>query len=455
VKKTAQKIIIMFFLGFKILGAAQNHFVIAADPDYAPFTMKDKEGEPAGLFIDLWNLWARENNYTVEYRFYDWNDTLKAVKNGEVDFHSGTSKDYAWMYASDPIYEVCTAFYTVGKDVSIREKEDLFDKKIGAIDAYYGKLAEKSCEGTCEVFIYPTYEALIDAALRGDIDAFVDDVDALTYYFIRHDLLEKFVKQPYALRPDNLVYAITNKAHRELLPLINDGLRRLSREDLLTIENRWFPNIPDTYYKRRFGEEPLSRVKVYTILFLVAVIVAALLAYLYRLKIMHRDAVSEALKDELTGLYNKRAFERFFRPDAKQVALVFIDVDHFKEYNDTYGHPAGDELLRRIAAVLKRHLHGDASAYRVGGDEFVVAFLDTNESDVRRFGETIVEAVRAEAIPHESNPFKTATVTVGASLANVPVDRHRIYACADKALYAAKKAGKNRFVFLPCHIESV
>jgi diguanylate cyclase (GGDEF)-like protein len=307
----------------------------------------------------------------------------------------------------------------------------------------------------CEVSIYSTYKALVDAALRGDIDVLVDDTDALTYYFIRHDLLEKFIKQSFVFRPDNRVYAITNKAHRQLLSQINEGLRQLPHEELIAIENRWFPNIPDTYYKRKFGEEPLFRVKVYTVLFLVAVAIAVLLAYLYRLKIMHRDAVSEALKDELTGLYNKRAFERFFQPNAKNVALVFIDVDYFKEYNDTYGHPAGDELLRRIAAVLKRHLHGEATAYRVGGDEFVVAFLDTNEADVRRFGETVVEAVLAEAIPHEKNPFQTATVTVGASLSSVPIDRHRIYACADQALYAAKKAGKNRFVFLPCRIESV
>jgi diguanylate cyclase (GGDEF)-like protein len=447
-------IVIVFAIGTNGAWGDPAEFTVAADPDYAPFTFRDSHGKPTGLFIDLWNLWAEENNYTVRYRFYDWNDTLKAVETGEVDFHSGTSNDYPWMHVSDPIYEVKTALYTLDDRKHIATKDALKGLTVGVVDPYYGEMVLRACRNTCTVTVYDTYSRLINAALGGKIDALVDDIDALTYYFIRNGILSRFTKQPITLHKNDLVYAVTNAEKRSILPLINEGLHRLPPAKLLAIENRWLPNVSDGYYHRLFGREHALDATMSRIGWGVVLLLLLLLIYLHRLRKLHRNALAEALEDELTGLRNKRAFERLSLPDARNIALVLIDADHFKEYNDTYGHLAGDKLLRRIADILRDSIDDATRVFRIGGDEYAIALFDTDARMLEHIGSTILEVIRLQAIPHEHTSSGFATVTVGASIADLPIDRHRIFQCADTALYAAKQQGRDRFVLLPCDEEA-
>ena len=163
-----------------------------------------------------------------------------------------------------------------------------------------------------------------------------------------------------------------------------------------------------------------------------------------------------ATTDGMTGLANRRCFDAKLaeewaraRRSGAHISLLMIDVDHFKKFNDTCGHPAGDACLQAIAASLANHARrpGDLAA-RYGGEEFAVLLPDTDAAGCRVIGEQIRTAVRALAIPHLTSPLGQVTVSIGGAVfhpgADSRVDGLALVEAADHALYDAKRTGRDR-----------
>jgi diguanylate cyclase (GGDEF)-like protein len=164
-----------------------------------------------------------------------------------------------------------------------------------------------------------------------------------------------------------------------------------------------------------------------------------------------------ARMDGLTGLTNRRAFdealEREFgrsRRAAAPLSLLLVDVDHFKAFNDTYGHPAGDECLKTIATVLRDTLNRPADLIaRYGGEEFAAILPDTDAGGAVAVAEAIRRGVRDLALPLASVDAGLVTASVGVSTwpgGDAPGSVDELVAEADEALYAAKAAGRDRVV---------
>lgn len=160
-----------------------------------------------------------------------------------------------------------------------------------------------------------------------------------------------------------------------------------------------------------------------------------------------------AAEDGLTGLSNRRAFDNFldtaWRHSMRQghpVALLLIDVDNFKAYNDTYGHPMGDSCLQRVAQVLKEHARRSLDLVaRYGGEEFVVVLPDTGSQHAAKLAQRISQAVRALQIPSEAGVDGIVTVSLGVA-ALTPrrgIGPDVLVEQADSALYRAKRNGRD------------
>ena len=166
----------------------------------------------------------------------------------------------------------------------------------------------------------------------------------------------------------------------------------------------------------------------------------------------------QATTDGLTGLVNHRTFQERFsamlgRADRHKfrVSILLTDIDHFKKVNDTYGHPTGDAVLKRVAAILKASARKIDIVARYGGEEFALVLEGTDRIGARQLAERIREEVAAQTFESSKGPFK-ATLSLGVAV--YPDDgkaKQDVIACADKALYAAKHGGRNRTV---CHGES-
>ncbi|WP_406666338.1 diguanylate cyclase [Gallaecimonas sp. GXIMD1310] len=157
------------------------------------------------------------------------------------------------------------------------------------------------------------------------------------------------------------------------------------------------------------------------------------------------------ITDELTGLANRRhildameeAFQRFQRYQ-RTFSLVLIDLDHFKEVNDNFGHPAGDKVLSAMADIFKERLRATDHAGRLGGEEFVLLLTDTPQHGALDIADTIRQALENCTFCEQGTPFR---ITLSAGVTEVSGnDRRlsRVLARADKAMYQAKAAGRNR-----------
>jgi len=165
-----------------------------------------------------------------------------------------------------------------------------------------------------------------------------------------------------------------------------------------------------------------------------------------------RDNYELALIDGLTGVPNRRAFddrlvsefERTSR-DGTSMALLMIDIDYFKKYNDAQGHRAGDEALIRVALIMRNCLRRPTdSLYRYGGEEFSVILADTDQKGADHIATRIMRAIRSLCLPHPDSPYKQITVSIGISLTTGRDDTAgNLLQRSDAALYRAKRQGRN------------
>nr|WP_232848841.1 GGDEF domain-containing protein [Amphritea pacifica] len=173
-----------------------------------------------------------------------------------------------------------------------------------------------------------------------------------------------------------------------------------------------------------------------------------------------------AFIDELTGLPGRRALENTLRSAGRRYTLGMVDIDHFKKFNDTYGHDVGDQVLRMVASQMKQAARG-ASVFRYGGEEFTIVFKGMDEVSAIEIAEKVRTAIAAYPMRirdknrpgdekkgrqqrnRSSRPEGTTEVTISIGLCEKTPqhkDSQAVIKQADEALYLAKQQGRNRSV---------
>lgn len=170
----------------------------------------------------------------------------------------------------------------------------------------------------------------------------------------------------------------------------------------------------------------------------------------------HQTLKALALTDSLTGLGNRRRLDGVFEPELRRarrqgypLALVMLDLDYFKAYNDRYGHPAGDQCLRRFAEVLQQALKRPADlAVRYGGQEFTLLLPDTDGRGAEMLVQELQQLLRRQALEHAASPLGRVSFSAGIAvvdLAREGVTAEALVAAADRALYQAKQQGRDGY----------
>ena len=160
------------------------------------------------------------------------------------------------------------------------------------------------------------------------------------------------------------------------------------------------------------------------------------------------------MRDELTGLYNRRELDRRIIAEIARssrtnqpFSFVLLDIDHFKAVNDSYGHPAGDEVLRRVARLIEGELRVSDVAARYGGEEVALLLPETSAEDALIVASRL--RARLATSPFDIGAGISLSVTASFGIATVPTNAANLVelvSAADEALYEAKAAGRNRVV---------
>jgi diguanylate cyclase (GGDEF)-like protein len=170
--------------------------------------------------------------------------------------------------------------------------------------------------------------------------------------------------------------------------------------------------------------------------------------------ILRETLRQQSVRDPLTKLYNRRFLEETIdlelaRLERKKLPLsvIMIDVDHFKNFNDTFGHDAGDAVLRDLSGILQRTIRGSDVACRYGGEEFTVVLPEASVEIGRQRAETMRESMRELQLVYDGKPLGPVTLSLGvACFPEHGRKREQLLQAADAALYEAKHAGRNRVV---------
>lgn len=165
-----------------------------------------------------------------------------------------------------------------------------------------------------------------------------------------------------------------------------------------------------------------------------------------------------ATQDYLTGLLNRRGFEtrlrrelRWARATGSRVAVLLVDIDHFKLYNDHFGHPAGDKCLRAVSAALEESSRGIAAFARYGGEEFALVVSDASPKNAADLADRCRRSVSSLALPHPASALGHVTISVGVAVLDVcavggavAAQAAELLRVSDESLYCAKQSGRDQ-----------
>jgi len=254
------KILLIIFLLFLNIYSKDVDFKISYDPNYAPFSY-NQDGKEAGLYIDIWKLWAKYNNYTIE--FVDgnlWENAINLVKEGKVDFFIGTNSFENWMVSSNFFYETKSTFFTLTKNNFLIEmKEHL---KIGLIGNDYKDIILNKFPDS-NIIIYNDYVESINALRNNQIDLIYDDKLAIEYFSVQNNLF-------HLIKPlDNLITKVKTQAittNKEKAEIFNKGFIKIPTIELLNLEKKWILNENEQYYQNfkqplKLTDEELNFIK--------------------------------------------------------------------------------------------------------------------------------------------------------------------------------------------------
>ncbi len=175
-----------------------------------------------------------------------------------------------------------------------------------------------------------------------------------------------------------------------------------------------------------------------------------------KLKNANKRLENASYTDSLTGLYNRRYFNLVYERELRRakrsnsfITFMMLDIDYFKQYNDTYGHIEGDNALKSVAKTLKSVLKRPSDfVFRLGGEEFGILMAETCELNSIKLAQAICDSVRMSAIKHEGskvNEFMTISVGVACCIADEALNEEVLITKADEMLYRAKESGRDRY----------
>lgn len=235
-------LIILFLLIFNV-HAKETNFTVSYDPNYAPFSYKH-DGKEAGLYIDIWKLWAKYNNYKIE--FIDgqlWDEAINLAKEEKVDFFLGTNTYENWMIDSDFFYETSSSFFALTKNLTPFELTN--NLKIGLIsNAFKELILENLPKATIK--IYADYKDIIEALKNKEIDLIYEDKLGFEYYTVQNNQFH-LIKPLNTLIKRTKTQAITSS--KEKAEIFTKGFLKIPINELLNVEKKWILNENEHYYQ--------------------------------------------------------------------------------------------------------------------------------------------------------------------------------------------------------------
>jgi ABC-type amino acid transport substrate-binding protein/signal transduction histidine kinase/ActR/RegA family two-component response regulator len=246
--------VVAFILSAPFIVLAQqpkDKLVIAISQDFQPFTFLNIEGKPAGMFVDMWRLWAQKTGRQIEFISSNWSTSLDNLKNMKADIHSGllySPERFKWMSGSQPFYEAGVGLFYTLKQGKISDMKELSRQTVAVLAGGHQEEYLKKNYPDIRILGCDTREELVKVSMEGKARGFIAILPVGTQVIDRMGVSGELETHDKMLYREKFHIGVL-KENTELLALVDKGFNDISRKELATIEARWIPDPAKRYYK--------------------------------------------------------------------------------------------------------------------------------------------------------------------------------------------------------------
>jgi diguanylate cyclase (GGDEF)-like protein len=433
---------------------------ICIDPDWMPFE-KNESGKYIGIGADYVALFEKSIGIPIKMvNTKNWAETITYMKERKCDILSlamPTKEREVYLDFTKAYFKTPVVIVTRPDELYIDDIMQITDKKLGIIKGYaYGEILRKRYPRINLVDVESIKEGL-DKVSNGALFGYIDTLVAAGYNIQKDYIGELKIAGKFG---DTWDLSVATRNDEPILKEIFDKVVALIPPTIQQeIFNKW---ISVHYDKAADYAVVFKWVGLVAILFTIFLLMGLFVNRRLSVEIVRRKKIEKELAklsitDELTSLYNRRYFNEIFpklinsaKRENQNICFAMSDIDFFKQYNDTYGHAAGDEVLKSVAKAMKESLHrADDYCFRLGGEEFGVLFKGLSAQEAKELVNSMKGNIENLHIEHKQNSaskYLTASFGLVIKNANAVEDLEELYREADELLYEAKQAGRNRVV---------
>lgn len=424
----------LLFLFSPFSFAESKKLVITGSSTWKPFSFINSLGQPDGIMVDFWQLYAEKNDLDVEFHLKPWSQSLKYARTNPGVIHGGLGytgeRAKSMAFSRELPLRRYDVFLFVQKDLPFGDISALSTATVGSVkeSTKHAFLLSRIPEENIRLF--PTFGSLNDAAYEGEVDVFIDDLST-ALYDMRVTGNNGLFTPRQKLYSFPLHFSVSKSSINDIAK-IEQGLDNIKPAEINAIYNKWLPQ------NRLHSSLPwLDKTAQYIILVISMLLLTGGL-FLYHRLLKHRTeelkSAVRALRDSneklecvtqldpLTGAKTRPQFfaalsDRRFSPAPYVVAM--LDIDHLKEINHNFGEDVGDMALKHLATQLKLQLSSQTLFARVGGDEFAILFELSDSSQAQRKLGQLQKALQLSALYIDQ---RLVPVTFTSGIASYPYD---------------------------------
>lgn len=424
----------VLFLFSPSTSADTDKLIITGSSTWQPFSFINELGEPDGIMVDFWRLYGSANNVDISFELKPWSESLDYARSTPGVVHGGLG------YTSDRAKSLAFSRELPLKDykVSLFVQKDLPFDDLRALDsAIVGTVKDSTKHAFLQsripeqnIRLFPTFGSLNDAAYRGEVDVFIDDLSTALYDMHHSGNLGLFTPRQ-KLYSFPLHFAVSKSAVERVAD-IERGLNKITHADVDAIYDKWLPQ-----NKAPLTQPWLDKTVQYLV-FAASLLLATMGLFSYHRLLKNRTAeLKDAMRalndsqqqlacatqsDPLTGAKTRHQFfaalsEKRFSLSPYVVAV--LDIDHLKQVNENYGQDVGDMALKHLATLLKLQLPRDTLCARLGGGEFAILFDLSDGSQAQRKLQQLQNALQLRPLYIDQ---QNVPVTFSAGIACYPYD---------------------------------
>lgn len=441
---------------------------VAGDNSHPPYEYVDENGIYKGFNVDIMRAIAIEKGIDIEFVPMSWHDAVDALNSGEVDIIQGMSKtperEKKYLFLTPTMINSQVIFVKADNKI-IQELEDLSDFKVAYQESDVNEEEIKSINGVIPIPKKNQTEGLL-SLVNGEVQAFIGNKEVGLYNLQKYKQFNsvKIVGEPISTVKYGLV---TTKDNVEIANLLNEGIEQIKTDGTY-----------DKIYRKWFGEQYIEKKNVFSLFIqqisIIGLIIALIILFMYLWNkqlvkqvdkrtvelqkaneklIAHRNQIYNlAYYDTVTGLPNRlyflEAFEEILEESEGKnpnLAVLYIDLDRFKDINDSLGHDTGDKVLNIVGVRLKNILRPGDFLARFGGDEFLVLMkYKENKNEIIDFANKIIKEIQEPFSIYDVNHFLTCSIGISV-YPEGGKDVNSLIKNADMAMYKAKEIGKNTY----------